>query len=248
MKATDEITASAYFGSMAEGYDSLIRRAVPRYDEMLSRLVDYLPPAAQSILELGCGTGNLSLALAERYPDAFLTFLDAAPEMLETTRARLAVKHADALLRRARFVEATFETIDPRLGPFDLVVSSISLHHVKDKGALYRTIYALVSPGGTFRFSDQLRGGTDAIHALNWRRWLEFCRTRGNCSEAEVRSLLEHAAAHDHYTPLDEHFRLLTTAGFSGLDCVWRNLIWGIVTAERAAPTAFASTPPESLV
>jgi tRNA (cmo5U34)-methyltransferase len=237
MKATDEITASAYFGSMAEGYDSLIRRAVPRYDEMLSRLVDYLPTVASSILELGCGTGNLSLALAERYPQASLTFLDAAPELLQTTRARLAEKHA-ATARRARFVEATFETIDSGLGPFDLVVSSISLHHVKDKGSLYKHIYAMVAPGGTFRFSDQLRGGTDAIHELNWRRWLEFCRTRGNCSEDEVTSLLEHAAAHDHYTPLNEHFRLLTRAGFTGLDCVWRNLIWGIVTADRAALSA----------
>jgi tRNA (cmo5U34)-methyltransferase len=241
MKSLEETTASRYFGSMAEGYDSLIRRAVPRYDEMLARLVDYLPPSAARVLELGCGTGNLSLALAERYPQASLTFLDAAPEMLQTTRARLEEKHI-GVARRARFVEATFETIDNGLGPFDLVVSSISLHHVKDKGPLYKNIYAMVAPGGTFRFSDQLRGATDAIHALNWRRWLEFCHSRGNCSPEEVASLLEHAEAHDHYTPLHEHFRLLSAAGFDGLDCVWRNLIWGIVTADRrdagAAPHA----------
>ncbi len=235
MKAMEETTASRYFGSMAEGYDSLIRRAVPRYDEMLARLVDYLPQSASNILELGCGTGNLSLALAERYPEAALTFLDAAPEMLETTRARLEEKHGPTI-ERARFVEATFETINPNLGPFDLVVSSISLHHVKDKGPLYKNIYAMVAPGGTFRFSDQLRGGTEAIHELNWRRWLEFCRSRGNCSEEEVASLLDHAEAHDHYTPLHEHFQLLAAAGFTGLDCVWRNLIWGIVTADRPCP------------
>jgi tRNA (cmo5U34)-methyltransferase len=205
---------------------------VPRYDEMLARLVDYLPPRVASVLELGCGTGNLSLALAERYPEAALTFLDAAPEMIETTRARLKEKHASTI-RRARFVEATFETITPNLGSFELVVSSISLHHVKDKATLYKNIYALVTPGGTFRFSDQLRGGTNEIHELNWRRWLEFCHAGGNCSTEEIRSLLEHAEAHDHYTPLEEHFQLLAEAGFTGLDCVWRNLIWGIVTADR---------------
>src|SRR5688572_3616889 len=82
-------SASDYFGSMVETYDSLIRRAVPRYDEMLERLIDYLPAQAGSILELGCGTGNLSLALAARYPGSDITFVDAAPEMLETTKARL---------------------------------------------------------------------------------------------------------------------------------------------------------------
>jgi tRNA (cmo5U34)-methyltransferase len=225
-------TAFAYFGSMVESYDSLIRRAVPRYDEMLARLVDYLPPSASSVLELGCGTGNLSLALAARYPQASIAFLDAAPEMLSVTRARLETEYP-ASARRARFVEATFEKTGPELGSFDLVVSSISLHHVTDKEALYRNIYAMVAPKGTFRFSDQLRGASRMIHDLNWRRWLEFCRSAGHCSEDEVTSLLEHAAAHDHYTPLQEHFRLLTMAGFKRLDCVWRNLIWGILTADR---------------
>ncbi|MBA3768237.1 MAG: class I SAM-dependent methyltransferase [Acidobacteria bacterium] len=231
MRMLDETTASAYFGSMAESYDSLIRRAVPRYDEMLVRLVDYLPRSASNIMELGCGTGNLSLALAERYPEASLTFLDAAPEMLATTSARLERAYPSSV-GRTRFVESVFEKIDSRLGTFDLVTSSISLHHVADKESLYKNIYALVEPGGTFRFSDQLRGGSVAIHELNWRRWLEFCRSPENCSEEEVASLLEHAAAHDHYTPLQEHFRLLRIAGFTKLDCVWRNLIWGIVTAD----------------
>lgn len=231
MKPLEETTASHYFGSMAEGYDSLIRRAVPRYDEMLERLVDYLPLSAANVLELGCGTGNLSLALAERYTEASLTFLDAAPEMLAVTRARLESAYP-ASVRRARFVCSVFEEIDKSLGPFDLVTSSISLHHVKDKESLYRNIYALLSIRGTFRFSDQLRGVTAEIHELNWRRWLEFCRTPAHCSEDEVTSLLDHAEAHDYYTPLAEHFRLLELAGFKKLDCVWRNLIWGIVVAD----------------
>src|SRR5712671_36129 len=67
--------ASEYFGSMVESYDSLIRRAVPRYDEMTARLLDYTPREAESVLELGCGTGNLSLGLARRYPAASLTLV-----------------------------------------------------------------------------------------------------------------------------------------------------------------------------
>src|SRR5262249_45592148 len=118
-------------------------------------------------------------------------------------------------------------------GAFDLVASCISLHHVADKAALYRRLHAAIAPGGTLRFADQLRGGTDEIHRINWTRWLEFCREPGHCSEAEIRSLLDHAEAHDHYTPLAEHFRLLEAAGFRDVDCVWRNWIWGIVTAER---------------
>ncbi len=232
MKPSVGESASDYFGSMVESYDSLIRRGVPRYDEMLERLVDYLPRAASSVLELGCGTGNLSLALAARYPAAQLTFVDAAPEMIDVTRARLAAKYAGESARFS-FACERFETFAAAAGAFDLVASSISLHHVVEKGRLYARVRELLAEGGTFRFSDQLRGETDEIHDLNWTRWLEFCRAEGNCDEAEVAGLLEHAAAHDHYTPLSEQFRLLTEAGFTKLDCVWRNWIWGIVIADR---------------
>jgi len=224
-------TASDYFAAMIDSYDSLIRRAVPRYDEMTARLVDYLPPQAASILELGCGTGNLSLALAARYPRAALTFVDAAPEMIGATRARLERTHPGNAAR-ATYRTERFEELRLAAGGFDLVASCISLHHVRDKGPLYARLFAALAPGGALRFSDQLAGGTAALHDHNWTRWLEHCRAQGNCTEPEIQGLLEHAAAHDHYTPLREQIALLEAAGFRGVDCVWRNWIWGIVTAE----------------
>lgn len=218
-------TAADYFGSIAGEYDSLIRRAVPRYEEMTARLLDYLPAQAASILELGCGTGNLTLKLAARYLDAKLTLVDAAPQMLEVARARLGSRFAS-------YSSSTFETMDFEPESFDLVTSTISLHHVRDKMALYRSLRRMIRPGGTFRFADQMAGVTRGNHLINWNRWLEFCREPGNCTEAEITSLLDHAAAHDHYTSVAEHFRLLELARFKNPDCVWRNLIWGIVTAD----------------
>ena len=225
-------TAAEYFGGMADSYDSLIARAVPRYAEMSERLVEYLPREARRIVELGCGTGNLSLRLAARFPEARLTLVDAAPEMVELTRARLA-RAAPAVAERARCVVARFEELELEPEGADLVTSCISLHHVATKGPLYARIRRGLAPGGSFRFADQLRGSTEWNHALNWSRWLDFCREPGHCDEAEIASLLDHAQRHDHYVALDEHFRLLETAGFVGLDCVWRNWIWGIVTAEK---------------
>ena len=223
-------SASDYFGAMAQSYDSLIRRSVPRYEEMMDRLVEYLPPDPTRILELGCGTGNLSVRLAARFPRAALSFVDASSEMIAVARSRIeGIQPAGV-----DFVTARFEDLDFPAGSFDLVVSSISLHHVVDKGLLYERLRGFLRTGGRCCFADQLRGEPEANHEVNWRIWLEFCARPGNCSPDEIESLLQHSAAHDHYTPLSDHLRLLSRAAFTELDCVWRNSMWGIVTATAA--------------
>jgi len=229
---TQDLPPSAwgYFASMVESYDSLIRRAVPRYDEMVSRLLDYLPSDAQSVVELGCGTGNLSLELLAKFPRSTLTFVDASPEMIAVTRSR--VDHARSSATPSfKFLVQRFEELDLPERPVDVVVSSISLHHVEDKARLYSHIRLLLERGALFFFADQMRGEPESNHRLNWERWLDFCREPGHCTPEEIDSLLQHAAAHDHYTTLREHIALLSKAGFSEIDCVWRNGMWGIVTA-----------------
>ena len=226
-------SAAGYFGSMAESYDSLIHRAVPRYDEMIARLLDYLPVDAKQVLELGSGTGNLSLRLAEALPLATMTLVDGSTEMIDLVRSRIETARPRAS-RRTSYVVAKFEELDLPPRSFDLVVSSISLHHVQDKASLYARIRSMMSTGGRFCFADQIRGEPESNHRLNWERWLDFCRERGHCSSDEIESLLQHAAAHDHYTTLSQHSALLAGAGFSELDCVWRNWMWGIVTASAS--------------
>ncbi len=220
-------TAAEFFGGMVESYDSLIRRAVPRYDEMIDRLLEHLPGGSMRILELGCGTGNLTLRLAEQFPKAVITTVDAAPEMTALTAAR--GTKAGVGPDRLRTVTGRFEEVSFPDGSFDLVTSCMSLHHVKDKLPVYRAIHEWLAPRGWFCFGDQLLGGTEEIQNHFWDQWLAFCRQPGNCSEDEIASLIEHAAAHDHYVPLVEHLRMLREAGFVEMDCVWRSLMYSVV-------------------
>lgn len=225
-------SAAAYFGPMREQYDSLIRRAVPRYDEMIETLIGYLPIDVERVLELGCGTGNFSLALAACFPRAALTLVDAAPEMLELTRERLLSTHA-AAAAKASFVTARFEDLELRPASLDLVTSCISLHHVADMQALFEKLNHALRPRGTLCFADQLACASERDSALHWQRWLDYCRLPGHCSEAELQGLLDHARKHDHYASVPAHLRLLEATGFVAVDCLWRNGMWSIIKGER---------------
>jgi tRNA (cmo5U34)-methyltransferase len=228
---TIDATAAQFFGRMVDDYDSLIRRAVPRYDEMTDLLVAHLPPGPTRILELGCGTGNLTLRLIEKYPGAEVVTVDAAAEMTRITMSRIASKHPETT--RVRAVTARFEDVAFAPEEFDLVTSCMSLHHVRDKAPLYARMSSWLRPRGTIAFADQLLGATDAIQREHWDRWLAHCRQPGHCTPAEVQSLLDHAAAHDHYVPLPEHFRLMSEAGFRSMDCVWRYGMYSVVVGEK---------------
>jgi tRNA (cmo5U34)-methyltransferase len=225
-------TASDYFGSMIEEYDSLIQRAVPTYEAMLSTTLEYLPAHPRSGLELGCGTGNFTLALVDRFPRCRWTIVDGSDEMVDLASARLTelapAAHAECVLGR-------FELIEFDAASFDVITSCISLHHVADKAAMFARLRPMLRPGGSLCFADQLTGAAPRVADRHWERWLEHCRAPGQCTEEEVDHLVDHSAAHDHYESLAAYAQYLRDAGFVQIDCVWRDGMWAVVTAEAPA-------------
>ena len=225
-------TATAYWGARAAEYDTFIRRVVPRYDEMTARLLDSLPAEPSRVVELGCGTGNLSLLLADRLPGARFIFVDGAPEMVEATRLRLSAT-APEVAERSTFLHGTFEGLELEVGSVDLVVASLSLHHVADLAPVYRMLARGMAPGGEFRSADGIRADDHRLHALHLERWEAFWREGDRLSPEEIASVKDHVARHDHYEPLSRHFRMLEAAGFYRTDCLWRDGLFGVMAAAR---------------
>jgi len=93
------------------------------------------------IADLGCGPGNLTRTLAERWPGARVVGVDSLREMLE--RARLL-----AMAARLDFALADIASWSPEK-PVDLIVSNAALQWVGDHDALLPRLAGLLAPGGT---------------------------------------------------------------------------------------------------
>ena len=98
------------------------------------------------VVDVGCGPGVVTCALAGHFPSATVTGVDSAPELLARLRRRAA---ESGLHDRVQAVAGDLEHDLPPLDPADLVWASMVLHHVDDPPATLRRLGRLLRPGGT---------------------------------------------------------------------------------------------------
>ncbi|MCM2389968.1 trans-aconitate 2-methyltransferase [Streptomyces albipurpureus] len=102
------------------------------------------------IADLGCGAGNVTALLADRWPTARITGFDNSPEMLATARREHAGPTPGGGAIDFHLGDARDWT--PAPASYDLIVSNALLHWVPDHAAAFpRWIDGLI-PGGTFAF------------------------------------------------------------------------------------------------
>ncbi|MGV9940371.1 trans-aconitate 2-methyltransferase [Streptomyces sp. NPDC003401] len=135
-----------------------LRHAGPRarpFADLLAR-VPGLPGTPPRIADLGCGPGNVTTVLTDRWPTARVTGYDNSAEMLAEARA-----HAGAHLD---FVHADLTTWTPA-ETYDLIVSNAALHWVPGHLDAFPAWLAGLAPGGTLAF--QVPHNLDApLHTL----------------------------------------------------------------------------------
>lgn len=90
------------------------------------------------ILDLGCGAGNITRLLAERFADRSILGVDNSPAMLARARA---------LLPSARFLEADMASFAPP-APAAMIFSNAALHWIPDHASLFPALLGRVVPGG----------------------------------------------------------------------------------------------------
>lgn len=108
-----------------------------------------------TVLDLGCGSGDMTLRFARALPAGRIVAVDGSQAMLDAA-ARLCADDPQPA-RRIQWLRATLPGDPLPAGPYSLVMSHSALHHFHDPQALWRVIREQSGPGTIVFVSDLLR-------------------------------------------------------------------------------------------
>ena len=133
----------ALFSEIATSYDRVNQVLSFGRDRAWKReLIRSLPPLKNPhCLDLACGTGDLTVLLAAKYPEAIITGLDLTDAMLRVARARI---QGPCIA----FQQGDMCRMDFPDGSFDLVTGGYALRNAPDLEQALSEIHRVLKPGG----------------------------------------------------------------------------------------------------
>ncbi len=159
--------------------DAYLRWPGPRTHSVLDLLGHIGNAAPRLVVDLGCGPGNNTELIADRWPDAYVVGIDSSPRMIEAARSRQRPGHLE------------FQVADMRDWrpdePADVVLANAVLQFFPDNLELLPSLASFLAPGGTLGFqmpaTDPVGSIMDIARALvaspAWHDTLDGALTRG---------------------------------------------------------------------
>lgn len=143
-------TTQKWFNEWADEYDQVLGNQ-KRHHQMLDLAVQMAKVKdGEHVLEIGCGTGLLSMKFLQA-ANCTLHGIDLAEDMLKLCKKRMEDLN---LTSRVTIKQGDISDLEFEDSTFDIVASTVTLHHLKDKQPTINKIYRILKPGGRFVLGD----------------------------------------------------------------------------------------------
>lgn len=209
-----------HFEDEAQEFDRIILTLIPHYPTMIRTLVEAIPFGRSEpvrVIDLGCGTGTVASRVLDAFPNAQVTCLDVAENMIAIARRKL-VAHPLVNYTTVDFNDFEF------CGKYDAIVSSLALHHLLtdgDKTKFYRRIYGSLNSGGVFYNADVVLASNDFLQALYMGEWRRFMGKSLSADEIEGKWIPKYYEE-DRPAKLIDQLAWMAQIGFADVDVLWK--------------------------
>jgi len=158
--------------------------------------------SGDSVLDVGCGTGEVTLPAKIRAKDGKVYGIDPAPEMIAVARRKAAYKKLDIDFR-----VGVIESLPFPDASIDVITSSLMMHHLPEdlKARGLTEIYRVLKPGGRLLIADFMRPTGSFLNHI----FIAFTRHQGLKSGIEDLQKLLKAAGFNQIVQSDETVLLI---------------------------------------
>ena len=151
MKKHSNYIPAFHFHWLTRWYDPIMQRLFPEVALKTALIVQARIQLGQDVLDVGCGTGTLTLMIKQTQLDATVYGLDMDPQILDIARRKTEQAGETIVLQQGT------ATCLPYLNEsFDHVFASLMLHHLtrEDKQQALREAFRVLKPGGELNIAD----------------------------------------------------------------------------------------------
>ena len=142
----------------------------PGGPQEVSRVLEGLDLEGARVLDIGCGSGGITLSLALDHGAGHVTGIDIEAPACHAARERAREAGAADRVTIHHVAPGPFDLADRR---FDVVFSKDAIIHIADKDMLAREVFRILEPGGWFAASDWLISH-DGIPSPGMARYIEL--------------------------------------------------------------------------
>lgn len=166
-----------FFNKLASEYKAQSRYRYRFYKWLIQTIIRQVDSEKREILDLGTGTGELSLKLANKFPQSHITGLDISAAMIEKAK-KVA---AEIGVSNVTFIVSPMEKAE--IEKIDIVVSCLAFHHVAEKELVISKIYQALEENGKlvigdwFKPCNKYREEVQVLRNRNPQRAKEFDRS-----------------------------------------------------------------------
>ncbi len=114
------------------------------------------PGPVCTVLDLGCGTGDITFRIARGFPDSVIDGIDGSAAMLSL--ANEALERKPEFRGRIHLIHSKIQEFRPEKA-YDLIVSNSLLHHIPEPGDFWCAVTRLSAPGTRVFVMDLMRPG-----------------------------------------------------------------------------------------
>ncbi|MBX9915827.1 MAG: class I SAM-dependent methyltransferase [Nitrosomonas sp.] len=171
MNKRPDFIPAFHFHWLTRYYDPMMRRLFPESGIKAALIAQAHVQSGQTVLDMGCGTGTLTLLIKQTEPGATVYGLDMDLQALNIAREKIEKAEQNVTLQQGSATCLPYPDES-----FDRVFASLMLHHLtrEDKQQALREAFRVLKPGGELHVADFGAPHDAGMQIISWFvRWFE---------------------------------------------------------------------------